>query len=521
MSSEFMEVDWLSRWDSYSPQKIALEDYKNKKEYSYKQLFSESKKLAKFLENLDVKFGDRVASLSHNRVETVLLFFALQRLGAILVPINFRLSPSEIEYILQDCGAKILFYDTGFSEAVKKIISDRLHMANPKSNESLTCLPYEDFEKAKELEEYHNFEGTFETPSMILYTSGTTGFPKGAVLTHKMLFWNSVNTSLSLKITEDDVTINFAPLFHTGGWNVLMTPFFHRGAKVIFFDKFDADEILKVGSERKVTLLFGVPTMLTLMSQSTHFKTCDLKSLRYMVVGGEPMPLSLIKTWHDKGVPVRQGFGLTEFGPNCFSLSAEDAETKMGSIGRPNFYVKTKIVDAEKNEVPVGDVGELLLSGPSCMHSYWNNEKATAQALQDGWLFTGDLVRKDEDDYFYVVGRKKEMFISGGENVYPIEVERILQTHPKIHEVAVIGVPDEQWGEVGHAFVSVKSEENTSAASSRLLSPEELKSFCKNNLAGYKIPKHFSFVEELPKGDSGKINKKVLKTMKVDVQASL
>lgn len=496
-----LELDWLKRWSLYSPEKIAIEDYKNKISYSYQQLYLDSKKMAGFLKKLDVKAGDRVASLSQNRVETVLLFFALQRLGAILVPVNFRLSPSEIEYILQDCGAKILFYEDSFSSTVKKIISDRLHIANPKSNVSLTCLPYQDLKQAESADSYYDFEGVEETPVMILYTSGTTGFPKGAVLTHKMLFWNSLNTSLSLNITENDVTINFAPLFHTGGWNVLMTPFFHRGAKVIFFDKFDADEILKVSQERQVTLLFGVPTMLKLMSESAHFANCDLSYLRYMVVGGEPMPLNLIKTWHSKGVPVRQGFGLTEFGPNCFSLSAEDAETKMGSIGRPNFYVQTRIVDADGKDVKVGDVGELLLSGPSCMLGYWNNTKATNLALQDGWLYTGDLVRQDEEQYFYVVGRKKEMFISGGENVYPVEVERVLGQHPLVHEVAVIGVQDQKWGEVGHAFLVYKNKN---------FNETEFVEFCRQNLASYKVPKYFTVLDELPKGDSGKINKKVL-----------
>ncbi len=517
MSLRDHEIDWLKRWGMYAPERVAIEDYKNQKNYTYQDLWEASQRLAGYLNKMGIVSGDRVASLSHNRVETVILFFALQRLGAILVPINFRLSPSEIEYILQDCEAKFLFYEPQFSGVVKKVISDRLHIANPKSNPSLTCMPYEDLSTSF-AESFLGFNGHFETSVMILYTSGTTGFPKGAVLTHKMLFWNSINTSISLNITEYDVTINFAPLFHTGGWNVLLTPFLHRGAKVIFFEKFDPDLVLQVASDKQITLLFGVPTMLNMMAEAKAFTIMDLSKLRSMIVGGEPMSLSLIKTWHAKGVPVRQGFGLTEFGPNCFSLSASDAEVKMGSIGRPNFYIHTKIVDSENREVPVGEIGELLLSGPACMQGYWNNPKATEQALQDGWLHTGDLVKKDSDDYFYVVGRKKEMFISGGENVYPVEVERVLAQHPLIREVAVVGVQDEKWGEVGHAYVALKSNivlENQSHITdvTKLTADSlELTTFCKEYLASYKIPKYFSFCEDLPKGDSGKINKKVLKS---------
>lgn len=511
-----LEVDLLARWGLYSPDKVAVLDYsKNKTSYSYKDLYLKAQHLAFELQKLGVGANDRVAVLSPNRVETVVLFFALQRLNAVLVPLNFRLSSSEIEYILKDCRPKVLFYDPSFEDVSTKITTQL--NSDQRSKDPLECLSFErlganilaaESSNFKSSELYTKYDGNFQSATMILYTSGTTGFPKGAILTNEMMFWNAMNTSLSLNVNQDDVTINFAPLFHTGGWNVLMTPFFFRGAKVIFLEKFNAEQILTISAEEKVTLLFGVPTMLSMMSESELFKSSDLSSIRYMIVGGEPMNLNLIKTWHGKGVPVRQGFGLTEFGPNCFSLSEKDAETKMGSIGRPNFYVKTRIIDHDGRDVAIGDVGELLLSGPSCMKGYWNNDKATSEAIKDGWFYTGDLVRKDEDHYFYVVGRKKEMFISGGENVYPIEVERILQSHPMVNEAAVVGVKDEKWGEVGHAFLSVKSE----------LCIDEIQEYCRQYLAGFKIPKRFSFMDALPKGDSGKINKKVLKDHKADAQ---
>ncbi|HEY1079130.1 MAG TPA: AMP-binding protein, partial [Bdellovibrio sp.] len=338
-------------------------------------------------------------------------------------------------------------------------------------------------------------------PVMILYTSGTTGAPKGAILTYKMLFWNSINTTLRLNISQNDCIVIFLPFFHTGGWNVLTTPFIHRGAKVVFLKKFDAEQILSLSEQEKATMIFGVPTTMDMMARSALFEKVDLKSVRYAIVGGEPMPIELIKTWDKKGIPIRQGYGLTEFGPNVFSLNEEDSIRKIGSIGFPNFYIEAKVVDNEGRELADEQVGELVLRGPMCMQGYWHNEKATQETIKEGWLYTGDLVRRDSEGYYYVVGRKKDMYISGGENVYPPEVEQILRAHPKVLEVAVVGVPDEKWGEVGKAFV---------VAEDASVSVDELLNHCVQNLAKFKIPKHFVFLKSLPKGDSGKILKRKL-----------
>ncbi|MEN0057891.1 MAG: AMP-binding protein, partial [Bdellovibrio sp.] len=234
------------------------------------------------------------------------------------------------------------------------------------------------------------------------------------------------------------------------------------------------------------------------------FEKTDLSSVRYSIVGGEPMPIELIKVWDKKGIPIRQGFGLTEFGPNVFSLNEEDAIRKIGSIGFPNFYIEAKVVDNDGKELPDNQVGELVLRGPMCMQGYWHNEKATQETIKEGWMYTGDLVRRDSEGYYYVVGRKKDMFISGGENVYPPEVEQVLRAFPGVLEVAVIGVPDEKWGEVGKAFVVRQSDAVTT---------EELQGHCLKNLAKFKIPKHFVFLPSLPKGDSGKILKRKLSEM--------
>jgi fatty-acyl-CoA synthase len=338
---------------------------------------------------------------------------------------------------------------------------------------------------------------------MILYTSGTTGKPKGAVITNKMLFWNSINTGLRLNLTQNDVTITFAPFFHTGGWNVLTTPMMHRGATVLLMKKFDADKILQLCDEEQVTILFGVPTMMDMMYQTDSFKSSSLESVRYAIVGGEPMPVNLIEVWQDKGVPVRQGYGLTEFGPNVFSLNEEDSIRKIGSIGFPNFYIETRVVDDNHNDVPQGEPGELILRGPVRMKEYWKNPEETEKTVVDGWVHTGDIVRVDEEGYFYEIDRKKEMFISGAENVYPAEVEHTFRKHPAVWDIAVIGVPDKKWGESGKAFIVLEKGES--------VTPEELMEWGYNNLAKYKVPKHYEFLDELPKSDSGKILKRKLR----------
>jgi fatty-acyl-CoA synthase len=504
--SAAFEADWLKRWNLYSPQSVAIQDADSGKSFTYQQLFETSNRLAHYLKrHYQIEKGDRIAALSMNELEYVALFFATQRLQAILVPINFRLTAREVSHILSDSEAKLLVHQKQFAGVV-----DQIQQTDPKAMpkalmyfdgpDSLTSV----CESRSLPSDLYPMDGvTLDTPCMILYTSGTTGAPKGAVITQGMIFWNSVNTTLRLNLSQTDATLSFLPFFHTGGWNVLTTPFLHRGARVILLKKFDPDRILKLCETEKVSILFGVPTMLDMMKHSPLFKQVDLKSVRYAIVGGEPMPMDLIRTWQDRGIPVRQGFGLTEFGPNVFSLNEEHSTQKIGSIGFPNFYIDAKIVDESGEDLGADEIGELVLRGPMCTPGYWKNEKATKETIRDGWLHTGDLVRRDADGFYYVVGRKKDMYISGGENVYPAEIEQFLRTHPAIREVAVIGVKDEKWGEVGKAFIVTHSGKPIDAA--------ELTSFCQSNLAKFKIPKHFAFLPELPKGDSGKILKRALR----------
>jgi fatty-acyl-CoA synthase len=343
-----------------------------------------------------------------------------------------------------------------------------------------------------------------DDPIFILYTSGTTAFPKGAIYTHKMLFWNSVNTELRLNITSGDVSINCAPPFHTGGWNVLLTPFIHHGAYTLLIKSFDADLVLEMLDLEHATIWWAVPTMLKMMADSPVFDEVKLSRLRYLIVGGEAMPIPLIEKWHQKGVLIRQGYGLTEVGPNVTSLEHQDAIRKKGSIGTLNFYYEGRLVDDQFNEVPTGEAGELVLKGPTVTPGYWKNKEATAAAIQDGWFHTGDLRIKDKEGYFFVVDRIKNMYISGGENVYPAEVEHIIRQHPAVSEAAIVGVPHEKWGETGKAFIKLKEGKTATA--------EEITTFCIGRLAKYKVPGHIAFLDELPKNDAGKIDRKQLKS---------
>ncbi|MCH8494783.1 MAG: long-chain fatty acid--CoA ligase [Balneolales bacterium] len=491
-------TDWIGRWALYAPNNVLLE-LDGGRSWTYAQAHNSVNQLANILrDEYHVSKGDRVAILSQNEPEYLFLFFAVQKIEAVLVPLNYRLAVRELHYVLDDAQPSLFVYQKQYSPVATDITTS----AGIKSivfEELIQRLDDTQIVTAKES------KASPENVCMILYTSGTTGQPKGAMITNGMLFWNSINTGLRLNLTQHDTTLVFAPFFHTGGWNVLTTPFIHRGGKLIMIPRFDPDRVLRLCDEQGVTILFGVPTMMDMMYRSESFSGAKLAHLRYAVVGGEPMPLGLIETWHKKGVPIRQGYGLTEFGPNVFSLNEEDAIRKIGSIGFPNFYIEARVVSDDGADVGVNERGELILRGPVCMKGYWNNAEATQNTIRDGWLYTGDIVRRDEEGYFYVVDRKKDMFISGAENLYPAEIEQYIRTHKSVREVAVIGVPDEKWGESGMAFVVLNNGEKSTS--------EEIINFCTGNLAKYKIPRYVRFIEALPKSDSGKILKRQLHEM--------
>lgn len=490
--------DWLSKWAVYSPNHIAIKEYETGKTYTYAELNTAANQLANQLTaEYELRNTDRVAIIAENCAEYVILLSVAQKTGIIIVPLNYRLAVGEIDYLLQNAQPKMVIWEAKFAHLVTSTptFESIKHQILLEDLASIYQNATQKTFQAVEIEDNH--------PAFILYTSGTTGFPKGAIYSHKMLFWNSVNTAISLVINAESRTVNCMPPFHTGGLNVLLTPFLHRGGFVCLMKQFDAAAVLRLLESEKVTLFMGVPTILKMMADEPYFAEANFPNLKYFIVGGEPMPVPLIEKWATKNVPVRQGYGMTEVGPNLTSLHQDDAIEKKGSIGRANFYVQTKVVNEKGEEVAPNESGELLLKGPMVTPGYWENQEATDKAIKDGWFYTGDRVVQDEDGYFYVVDRIKNMFISGGENVYPAEVERILIQHEAVSEVVVIGVPHEKWGEVGKAFVVLNDHQTFDL--------ETLQSFCHQKLSKFKIPKHLEILEALPKNASGKIDRKSLK----------
>lgn len=495
------QQDWVSKWAMYEPEKIAVKEFESQRTWSYGELDQMGNALAWHLKNeFGIAAGDRIAVLADNSLEYIALFVAAQKSGFILTPLNYRLSSAELNYLLGDADPSLFIFEEKYkNEALSALPLSPLPLW---SMETLTsfCL------KALENPDKKIFPLVpvdEDAPLFILYTSGTTGFPKGALYTHKMLFWNSINTALRLLINTDTRTINVMPPFHTGGWNVLTTPLLHFGGYTCLMKKFDAPTVLRLLSEEKPTLFMAVPTMLKMMADDPFFDQAQFPDLKYFIVGGEPMPVPLIEIWAAKGVAVRQGYGMTEVGPNLTSLHHNDAIRKKGSIGKPNFYVEIRIADENGRPVAPGENGELWLKGPMTTPGYWKNETATRAAITDGWFHSGDLVRQDEEGYLYVVDRIKNMFISGGENVYPAEIERVLVSHPDIAEAAVISIPDTKWGESGCAFIALHA--------GKKLDESAVLEYCRLNLAAYKVPKTIIWVENLPKNDTGKIDRKRLK----------
>ncbi|SNS54464.1 fatty-acyl-CoA synthase [Ekhidna lutea] len=490
--------DWIERWAEYAPIKVAVSDAETGDSLTYRQLNNLSNFLAKRLQTEGIQPGDRVAVLSEFRLEYIVLLGAAMKLGFIIVPINYRLSAREVCYMVNNCEPKMVISEEKFSSLID---SDELEH-KPSISWDMQDL-FSELSKVLGDEEFNANDIKDDDPLFIIYTSGTTGFPKGAIYSYKMAFWNAINTQIRLDITSRDHTVICMPPFHTGGWNVLLMPFLLQGGSFTLLRKFDATTVLNLLEDEEATLFMGVPTMLKMMADDESFSEVSLESVRYFIVGGEAMPLPLIELWESKGVPIRQGFGLTEAGPNIYSLHHDDAMRKIGSIGTPNFFVDVKLMKQDGKEAKDEEEGELWLNGPVVTPGYWNNDEATKDAFTDGWFRTGDILVRDEEGYYYVKDRIKNMFISGGENVYPAEVEKLLQTHPSIQEVAVIGVPDDRWGEVGKAIVVGRSA---------TLTQDDILDFCAGKLAKFKIPKHVELVNEIPKTESGKIDRKKLKS---------
>ncbi len=493
---------WVTRRAQLAPERWAVADVD--RTLNWRDFNSRVNRLAQALAARGVGYQDRVAVLLWNSIPFMEAVFAAAKLGAVLVPVNYRLAPPEAEYILQDSGALLLLVHEGLRDlATAAMPPDRIiWVADPGT--SSDDSPYEALLAGSQAEEPEVLVSPDDIHIM-MYTSGTTGRPKGAELSHGNATWNAIQLMLhEAQLHHDDVVLTVAPLFHIGGLGVHTLPAFYLGAFVVLLPRFDPVTVKDAIQRYKVTALFMVPAMWQAFAQKPEFDRYDLSSLRVLVSGGAPCPIPVIEFYQSRGLTFLEGFGMTETAPNTMILGANDAIRKHGSIGRPLFYQEARVVDEAGGDVPVAQVGELVLRGPNIFRGYWHQPEATEEAFRRGWFHTGDLARVDDEGFFYLVDRKNDLVISGGENVYPIEVEQTLVRHPHIAEAAVIGVPDPRWGEVPLAVVVPKDPQHP-------VSVGEVQQFCRGRLAGFKIPKVVVTVEELPRNATGKVLKTVLR----------
>jgi fatty-acyl-CoA synthase len=484
-------------WSRLHPERTALVDRASGARLSYAALDAAVARRAAALRARGVGRGDVVGVLAGNRPETVELFFACGRVGAALLPLNWRLAAAELAAVLDDARPALLLREERF----RALGDDALRCA------AEVAAGWTGLEDAAALAadagaEVPDAPVSPDDAALVLYTSGSTGRPKGALLPHRQILWNAVATATAWELGPGDVAPVSTPFFHTGGWNVFATPLWHRGGTVVLLDGFEPDAFLAAVEEEGITVALTVPTQLAMLMESPRWGR-PLPALRHFVSGGAPCPAALAARVRAAGYRFREGYGLTECGPNCFAISDAEAVRKPGSVGRPVPFLETRLATADGREAEPGEPGELLLRGPQVFAGYLRDPERTAEAFTpDGWLRTGDLARRDAEGAYSICGRRKEMFISGGENVFPGEVEAALAECPGVAEVVVVGVADAKWGEVGRAFVVPRA--------GALLREAEVVAHARARLAGYKVPRSVVVLPAIPRLGSGKPDRRAL-----------
>lgn len=476
---------WIAQRAALTPERVAV-DFLDQT-LTYRELHAQSERQAAALEALGLQPGDRVATITRNSPEQLALLFACAAAGAVLVPLNRRLSAPELAYQLDDCGAKLLLSGPGDGEvagAAWRAASSRPELAE--MSELLT-------DRYPRLPSY---QPSAADPLLIVYTSGTTGRPKGAVLSHANCFWTNLSLDLTAELTAEDVVLQVLPQHHVGGWNVQPLLAIWHGARLVLEPGFEPERTLDLIARKRVTTMMGVPTNYLFLAQQEGFAGADLSSLRLLIAGGAPMPRDLLERWLDRGVTILQGYGLTEAAPNVLCVPPEYAKAKAGSAGRPYLYVEVGLAGSRSGRLIAGaGVGEILVRGPNVFSGYFGNPAASAAALRSGWLHTGDLAERDSEGFYWLRGRISEMYISGGENVYPAEVEAAISAHPAVGEAVVVGVPDRRWGESGVAFVVPQAGAHPA--------PGEILAFVAQRLAHFKVPRELVLLSELPRASEG------------------
>jgi fatty-acyl-CoA synthase len=498
--------DWIRRHAERTPAKLALVDAASGRAWTYAQFNERANRLASFLrDGLGIDRGERVSILAQNSSDYYEVLFACGKMGAILNTLNWRLAVPELAFIVNDCQPRVLIYEAAFAAAVevlRPLIGCEFYvvMGDEPPQQGWT---YEGALASGSPAGVEMPRLAYSDPWAILYTSGTTGRPKGAQVTYGNFFYNAVGMGQAIDLTSQDVNLNVLPTFHAGGLGLYAGPAFHAGGTVVVMRAFEPASFLQLIQNWRVTVLLLVPSIYLMLGQFPGFDDYDLSSMRHWGSGGSSLPPALVEQFAARGVVIQQGFGMTETGPTVFIIGREDALRKAGSVGKPVLHTEVCIMDRERRALGPNQVGELCIRGGNVTTGYWNRPEATAEALVEGWLHSGDAAMYDDEGFYYIVDRWKDMYISGGENVYPAEVENVLYNHPAVAEVAVIGVPDPRWQEVGRAVVVLKP--------GQALTEQEVIDFCQGKLARYKIPKSVVFVESLPRTAAGKVLKRELR----------
>jgi fatty-acyl-CoA synthase len=503
---------WVGAWSEkraqLTPDTVGLVDATTGERFTYRALEARANRTARLLRTQGIERGDRVAVVSRNRPEVVDLFLATAKTGSVLAPLSHRLAPPELGELLDRVEPELLVVETPYLDQVGTALEEAadvtatvlaVETAADGDNSQPTATPTYDGELPAEDSPVGSPALAPDDTHLLLHTGGSTGTPKETVISHRAIVWNSLNTIASWGLRADDVTPLTFPTFHTGGWNVVTVPVWHMGGTVVMAREFDPGQLLATVEREGASVLVAVPAVLRMLADHDDWSSTDLSTLRIVKSGGGPCRQSVMDTWWDRGVDLSQGYGLTECGPNNFAMPEGWPRKKADTVGKPAMHVDARVVE-DGEPVEQGSVGELYLRSPHAAAGYLANPEETEATFGAGWVATGDLASVDADGYYRIEGRKKDMFVSGGENVYPAEVEAVLSEHDRVDEVVVVPVPDDQWGEVGTAVVEGDDS----------LTLTEVESFCDGRLAGYKVPNYLEFVEEMPTSGPEKIDRQAV-----------